>query len=245
MGVRHRIGGVANRGLRWFGLEVRTLDTRPRFTMEQALARVRARRLEVGTIIDVGASNGSWSEIARRHWPQAHDLLIEANPVHEAALRAYVRERKRAEYVLAAAGDEVGELFFDARNPFGGIASHDRRSEDLVRLPATTVDHEVEARQLPPPFLVKLDTHGFEVPILEGATRTLQKASLLVIEAYNFDIEKDSLRFWELCSLLEQKGFRTIDLCDPLLRPRDLSFWQVDLFFVPLTREEFNYHEYR
>jgi len=95
MGVRHGIGAVANRGLGWFGLELRTLDSRPRFTLGQALARARARHLEVATIIDVGASNGVWSEIALRHWPQAHDLLIEANPVHETALRAYVRQRER------------------------------------------------------------------------------------------------------------------------------------------------------
>jgi FkbM family methyltransferase len=243
--VRHSIGAVTNRGLHRFGLELRTLDAQPRFTLEQALSRARARGVEVATIIDVGASNGVWSEIALKHWPQACDLLIEANPVHETALEVYVRGHVRSEYVLAAAGDEVGELFFDARDALGGNASHDRRSEDLVSLPATTVDHEVETRRLPAPFLLKLDTHGFEVPILEGARRTLEHASLLVIEAYNFDIEVDSLRFWELCSFLEERGFRTIDLCDLMLRPRDQSFWQVDLFFVPALREEFASHTYR
>jgi len=245
MGLRHDMGTVANGALRWFGLELRTVDAQPRFTLEQALSRARARGVGVATIIDVGASNGVWSEIALKHWPQAFDLLIEANPVHESALQLYVRGHVRSEYVLAAAGDEVGELFFDARDPLGGIASHGRRSEDVVCLPATTVDHEVETRGLAAPFLLKLDTHGFEVPILEGARRTLERASLLVIEAYNFDIEVDSLRFWELCSFLEEKGFRTIDVCDLMLRPRDQAFWQVDLFFVPAVREEFTSHTYR
>ena len=39
---------------------------------------------------------------------------------------------------------------------------------------------------LPGPHLIKLDTHGYEVPILCGATETLRNTNLLVIETYNF-----------------------------------------------------------
>ena len=165
--------------------------------------------------------------------------------MHKPALEAYIRGHARSDYVLAAAGNEVGELFFDAGDPLGGFASHDRRSDDRICLPATTVDHEVETRRLPAPFLVKLDTHGFEVPILEGARQTLEHASLLAIEAYNFDIEADSLRYWELCSFLVAKGFRTIDLCDLMVRPLDGAFWQADLFFIPAVSEEFTCNSYR
>ena len=51
--VRHNIAAVANRGLCRFGLEIRTLDAAPRFTLAQALSRSRARGVEVATIIDV------------------------------------------------------------------------------------------------------------------------------------------------------------------------------------------------
>ena len=37
----------------------------------------------------------------------------------------------------------------------------------------TTIDHEIGAYGLPDPYLIKLDTHGCEVPMLCGATETL------------------------------------------------------------------------
>ena len=83
------------------------------------------------------------------------------------------------------------------------------------------------------------------MPILNGAAQTLEQCTLLVIEAYNFDIELDSLRFWELCSLLETKGFRPIDFCSPMLRPRDEAFWQLDILFVRSDRREFDSHSYQ
>ena len=61
--------------------------------------------------------------------------------------------------------------------------------------------------QLRPPFLIKLDTHGFEVPILKGAQETLQQTNLLVIETYNFQLQPTSLRFHEMCSYMEFGGF--------------------------------------
>jgi len=97
----------------------------------------------------------------------------------------------------------------------------------------------VERRGLEPPYLVKLDTHGHEVSILEGARRTLQASSLLVVEAYNFDIGEGALRFHQMCRHMEELGFRCADLADPMWRPGDAFFWQMDLFFVPRNRPEF------
>ncbi len=63
-----------------------------------------------------------------------------------------------AEYVLAAAGDRIGEIFFDDRTPFGGVASHEATDWAKTSVPVVTLDSLVEERKLPGPFLVKLDT---------------------------------------------------------------------------------------
>ena len=49
------------------------------------------------------------------------------------------------------------------------------------------------------PFLIKLDTHGMEVPILNGAKQTLQDASIVILETYIFSIGPESLLFDEMC----------------------------------------------
>lgn len=206
--------------------------------MSGALRNV-ARRHPVRTVIDVGASDGRWSALARRHYPHARFLLVEAQgAAHGAALERYVKAHPGAEVALAAAGPREGVIHFDASDPFGGVASETSTGAADTVLPMTTVDAEVARRGLEPPYLLKLDTHGFEVPILAGAARTLQGSSVLVIEAYNFTIRDGALRLPQLCGYLEGRGFRCLDLVDPLYRS-DGALWQVDAVFLRTDAPEF------
>jgi len=107
-----------------------------------------------------------------------------------------------------------------------------------------TVDEEVSRRNLSPPYLLKLDTHGFELPILDGAKNTLASASLVVIETYNFKLTADSLKFYEMCTFMESKGFSCIDLVQPMHRPADHAFWQMDLVFIPSEDAVFSSNSY-
>lgn len=206
-----------------------------------ALARARARGPTVGTVIDVGASDGRWSLVAARHFPEARFLLVEAQAGHEPALRELKRKDGRFDYVIAAASDACGSVHFEGGDLFGGVASHapDPGNARMIRVPAVTVDALVRDRRLAPPFLLKLDTHGFEVPILEGAAAVLRDAHSVIVETYNFHVAQDSLLFWEMCGYMQTKGFRCIDLCEPLFRPRDGALWQFDLHFAPSGRPDF------
>jgi len=220
------------------GYRINRIATSGGNTMDAALMRAAHRGVVVNSIIDVGASNGGWSDIARRHFPDARFLLVEANVVHEPGLRTFKERVPQADYVLAAAGDRCGTLNFDNSDPFGGVAST-VAAAGMIQVPSTTIDHEVETRRLPGPFAVKLDTHGFELPILEGAKQTLRNANLLVIEVYNFTLRPGALRFFEICDYLKPLGFAPIDLCDPMYRPIDGAFWQCDMFFLRNDSAEF------
>jgi FkbM family methyltransferase len=213
--------------------------------LDSALTRLGfAAEVPIGTVIDVGASDGRWSRVVMRHFPRARYLLIDANRVHEAALQRFCAEHPNAEYALTAAGGRTGELYFDARDPFIGVASETPPAFEHITVPVTTVDEEVRRRGLPPPYLLKLDTHGFEVPILEGARKTLEQTNLAVIEAYNFKLMDGCLRFHELCGYLDARGLRTIDLIDPMFRP-DGVLWQLDLIFLAADRPQFRTNGFR
>jgi FkbM family methyltransferase len=208
-------------------------------TLAAALRRLKARDVAVNSVIDVGASNGCWSEALLPYYPDARYLCIEAQSVHEPALRSFVAQHANAEFVLAAAGGEEGSIYFDATDPFGGIASSSPLGSGGITVPMITIDSQVAARNLRPPFLIKLDTHGFEMPILAGAEQTLKQTNVLVIETYNFDIAPSAVRFSELCARLEAQGFRCIDLFDVMYRPADNALWQMDLIFMRSDRPEF------
>ncbi len=224
--------------LRRYGLETAQLS------LGAMLARSQMRDNSIQTVIDIGASDGRWSLVARRYFPQAYYFLIEARKEHEPALCKFKRKYSNIDYKIAAAGDTVGEVYFDASHLFGGIASHTPFEQNCVSVPVTTVDAEVHTRQLKPPFLLKLDTHGFEVPIFQGAQETLRQTNIIVVETYNFAITKHSLLFYNICVFLEKQGFRCVDMCDPLHRPRDHVLWQIDFCFMPTNHAVFESDSY-
>ena len=235
------IGRLGNQLLRYFGYEVNRFSEG--MSLDAALTRLQAKQIQIKTVVDVGASDGRWTKSVRPFYPDAHYLLIDANGIHEPALSRLVENDPAIEYVIAAAGAHQGEIDFDARDQFGGVALDDA-TDYSVKLPVITVDQAVAEKGLSGPFLLKLDTHGFEVPIFEGAKAILAQTDIIVVETYNFEITDSSLRFAEMVAYLDTCGFRPIDMCEPLFRPQDKSLWQFDLIFIPKTRVEFQHKVY-
>lgn len=210
-------------------------------SMRAGLARAAARGTPIATVIDVGASDGRWTRQAQEFFPSAGCLMMEAQTLHAPRLRETCAQLPNCAMELAVAGPRDGQIHFDATDPFGGVADWNATGAADVLLPMRSIDSIVAERQLAGPFLIKLDTHGFEAPILEGAVETLRSTSLLIVEAYNFQLkpgDSTCLRFHELCAWIEARGFRCIDLCDASRRS-DHVLWQMDLFFAPRTAHEF------
>jgi FkbM family methyltransferase len=209
-------------------------------------AMSRRRDVSVETVIDVGASDGHWSARMMRYFPDAKYLLIEAQEAaHGAALRSFKAAHPNVEFELCAAGDRDGEIHFDASDPMGGQASATPFAQNNISVPVKTIDDLLSRRGLRGPFLIKLDTHGFEVPILEGARQTMAQSAMLIIEAYNFTLCPGALRFYELCEFLEPRGFRCADMFDLMVRPGDKAFWQMDMVFLPSTHAVFQSNRYQ
>jgi FkbM family methyltransferase len=212
---------------------------------EAVASRLAARHPDVATVIDIGASDGRWSGQMMGHLPAAAYFLVEAQQIHEAGLRRFAAAHANCTYAIAAAGARSGVLHFDADDPFGGQARAERRSASDLEVAAVAIDDAVRERALRAPFLLKLDTHGFELPILEGASDTLAQTAAVIMECYNFRIAPGSLLFHEMCRHMETCGFRCIDLCAPMFRPRDGVLWQMDLVFARSERPEFAHGSYR
>jgi hypothetical protein len=80
---------------------------------------------------------------------------------------------------------------------------------------------------------------------LEGAQDALKQAELVIIETYNFQLNNDSLKYYQMCKYMEDLGFSSIEMVDSMLRLFDKSFWQMDTFFIPSNSKEFNYRGYQ
>lgn len=226
------------------GYSIHKSDSSRDFTMGAALARCKKRGVKVGTVVDVGASNGSWSAECMKHFPDANYLLIEAQQAHQPALENFIKGKPGVSYVIAAAGRTEGRIFFDNSDLLGGLASETPLEGKHIEVPVVPIDIELKKRGLPGPYLIKLDTHGFEVPILEGAAQSIKDASLVIIETYNYRLTNDSLRYFEMCQFMKDRGFLPIELVDLILRGRDNSLWQMDTFFISSNSNEFKHQTF-
>ncbi len=211
------------------------------------LDTVISRRSDVvvQTVVDVGASNGSWSRQLMRHFPHANYLLVEAQEAaHGPALEKFKKAHPNVRVELCAAGNHEGEIQFDASDPFSGAASTEPFPKNNIVVPMARLDTLVKRTGWPGPYLLKLDTHGFEVPIFEGAADILSRASMLVVEAYNFTLCTGALRFYELAAYLEDRGFQCADIFDLMIRPSDRTLWQMDMVFLPAEHQVFRSNVY-
>ncbi len=241
--IKARVREATNRLIAPLGLHL--ARTERVFEMGGLLMRASARDPKIATWIDVGASDGSWSLLARRRFPNARFLLFE--PLAERQSRLAVLEERLGFLTIAAvAGASPGMVEFVVDPALDGSAVAGTGFSGASRqVPMETINRAVAERNLPGPFGIKLDTHGYELPVLEGAARILASTELLIIEAYNFQLTPNCLRFHELCAWLEARGFRCCDLADPMRRPSDGALWQMDLAFAPASSALFSSNCYR
>lgn len=235
---------VVKRIVRSLGFEVtRRTGTMRVASMDTALDWLESQDLGVRTVLDVGASDGRWSADCMRRFPNARFVLYEPNPVHHQPLETFRRHGEAFITVeTKAVGAQDGTTPFNAADAFGGalVDAGQVTDEGVIDVEVTTLDGSVARLGLDGPFLLKLDTHGFERGILAGAELTLAHASVLIIEAYAHRLTSEGLYFWELCELLHGHGFRPADLVDVMHRERDGSLWQMDLVFLRESWSGFN-----
>ena len=215
------------------------------FRMTAALERLSTRIPEARTVIDIGASNGTWSVSAMRAFPSANFLAVEPLHERERSLQLISSRTTRFDYALCVAGaPNESSVSINVAEDLDG-STIDTGGNSGRQVPSKTIDQLVAEKRLTGPYILKFDTHGFEEKILEGARTTLRSTEAIIMECYNFNITKTSLRFPEMCLLLEGLGFRPVDLADPMLRPADEALWQFDLIFMKADSSVFIKNSYQ
>ncbi|MDE0837835.1 MAG: FkbM family methyltransferase [Kiritimatiellae bacterium] len=181
---------IANRLLKRFDYKLLRMSRHgPELHMSAALARLASRQIEVGTVVDIGASNGAWSRVAAQHFPEARLVAIEALEERRAELDALRQDLPGFDFLIAAASEHHGgSVDLNVADDLDGSTVGGQTAGDTRSVPTVSIDAMVAEQNLPGPYLLKFDTHGFEVPILDGARETLQATSALIVEVYNFPI---------------------------------------------------------
>jgi FkbM family methyltransferase len=205
-------------------------------SMEGGIKRV-SRFITPTTIVDIGAAAGTWTQKALTYWKDANFILIEPLEERKQEINALIQANTNLiKHILAVAGKEKGKIELTVSEDLdssGVYGTGNLRTIDVVCLDDILKEEK-------PKFVLKLDTHRFEIPIFEGAGQILKNTDLIIVETYGFYLTNSSKVFWEMCQYLDEKGFRLFDIVDLTYRPKDLAFWQCDAFFLPKNHSVFS-----
>lgn len=176
-----------------------------------------ARICSPATVFDVGVGRGT-GELYRA-FPEARMLLIEPLAEYRPALER-ISEKYDCRIIAKAAGNRCGraEIAVDPGDPhkssFGRRAGPGAAGGSLTAraVEVTTLDRILrENPDLEPPFLLKIDTEGHELEVVEGADELLARTEVVIAEVSVSERFEDGYRFEEFVAAMGARGFRVFD----------------------------------
>ncbi len=142
------------------------------------------------TIFDVGASTGGWTKAVHHIFPDAHFYLFEPLAPFSTHYQMGLESiQSTVNYTLFsfALGRECGTSTIVVQPDFVTSSMLTEYTSDTTykqEIPLMTLDAVIQKHGLSYPELIKIDTQGFELNILAGATEALKHADVLMLECW-------------------------------------------------------------
>lgn len=240
--TRKWLRATANGWLESIGLRVVNARWGPRGPMN-TLRRIRAQGITPRQIVDVGASNGAWTQECLRVFPEARYFLVEPLPANQAALARLSSTHANVQTWQGALGSASGTLALHVHGDQSSFLSSDSFPSDVLEeVEIRRLDSFLGTERLQEPDFIKADVQGFEVEVLEGAQACLKTTQLLLLEVSYRELYQGLPLAHEVIAAVGRLGFRIYDICTYLGRPSDGELVQSDILFAargsPLFRQE-------
>lgn len=227
------------------GLELKPIGT-PLRGPDNYIRHLKAKGFRPGTVIDVGVAKGTpWLY----RFPEAKLVLVEPNPSFAQDL-ARIEAEHDADILPFAAGVEAGVLTLNVDQYAPSSSSFFPVSAELQSYWKSRGQHRpteaktVDVRPLdalidqryPEPFLIKIDTEGFELEVLRGAEGTLARTACLIVETSVARRHEGSCSFADVVGFLDANGFAFSDILDVQSFDGDGDISYMDIAFTRSDR---------
>jgi FkbM family methyltransferase len=245
--VRNIAQMLVKRPLNAVGLDivrtsVSSTDTK-QFEPSEANKFIWLSRLNINTIVDIGAHEGEFAMNAYQILPKAS--IISFEPLHETFRQLNINMRAVPNFKAfnCALGDRNSTTEMH-RNEFTPSSSLLRmvdlhreafpftRNETTEIVEVKRLDDVLQGSCLQDYILIKIDVQGYEDKVILGGEKVFSRAKLLVVETSFQSLYEKQPLFDEIYSMLSKRGFTYIGNWNQLLSPADGSVLQADAMFI-------------
>ena len=214
----------------------------PAFAQQDVRVGALINRLQipVNCVIDVGAANGGWTECLKPVFPNADFHLFEPLASHAPLYRDAFKERKAAgeqftlHEIALSNSDGEGEIELHD-SPYGSSLLHVSSADQLpsVKVRLAKLDSLFKSGEIPQADIIKLDTQGTELQILQGAVNLLRETKFVVVESWFFrGYGSDTPILTEVIAFMAEQGFLPFDHGDPWRQDTDGRLGCLDIWFA-------------
>ncbi len=202
------------------------------------------RDFGIRTIIDIGASKGSFSAEFHGIFPDARIFAFEPLPDCFALVQKRMAGIAGFRAFNVALGDAAGSVTMH-RSSYSGSSSLREMADlhkgtfpvtaghRLVEVAVDTLDHALSGHEFAEPILVKIDVQGFEDKVITGGTGVLRRAKVVLVETSFYELYTGQPLFDGVYSALRDLGFEYHGSWAPELKsPVDGRLLQQDSVFV-------------
>lgn len=192
-------------------------------------------------VIDVGAADGDFAAHVLASLPDAEILCIDPLARHATALRQRFAKRNVRVEQVALGETESEALFYETMHPhsssllpprehiqhFPSASGNTKRyAVPVVRLDQLLAD--MDQRRID---LLKIDTQGYELPVLRGAAVSLQVCPQVIVEMSLRPLYEGQASFEEVMRFLNQCGFHMTDYAEGARSYTTGEILQIDVLF--------------
>jgi FkbM family methyltransferase len=218
--------------------------TWPKFSLASfsIMRRMERAGLRPATIIDVGANVGQFAVAACKTFKGATVISIEPDSRIGEKLRRNLRKEARANVLVTAVGDRVGEVDFNvnrdsqvssvlALGPDRARAFPSATVVSTIAVPITTLDALFCDKKLEEPILLKIDVQGYEDRVVAGAGKFLGRVHWVLMEVSFGRLYEGERNFESIHSLMKDAGFEFVGPMNFHSSPDSAAIIEMDALF--------------
>jgi len=197
------------------------------------------------TIVDIGANRGQFA-LAAREWTKAQIVSFEPLPGAVQVFRHALEGDARVRVHQLAIGPDVreGTMHVSGRDDSSSLLAIGGEQSRLfpgtgevgtLSVRVAPLSSTIDAEEIAPPALLKLDVQGYEYDALLGCENLLSKFSGIYCECSFIELYEGQRLAFEVIALLVERGFVLSGMYNPTYDDEGRCI-QADLWFSSSDR---------